>query len=497
MGTTATGKATKDSIDKLMGKISQTSTQGDIDVTFNEIAAVLLGDNSNPGSPGGITSGLKPGSAYADEQVTQDIVDSYPGTCKEICDCENTGTCCCEIWLAESKNSKVFEPKKEDTTTVIEAKPYIRMSTMGDLNSGDFEKYYLYLKRPGQDIKGKITPESEAQATTPSNCTRCSRSHNIVFNKTLDDGIKQANTFIDNINKTSSGTEEEDEENGIVTCKQGKSKCYRKFFKECGKTPCVCSQVKELSVGSYGDEDKKGVPGDQLTPHHMPADSYMNRWVLHQNWFDKTERKVNKEYQQYRMAEGVTLNMLQARHEQTFTFKGLNTENEGYYEMSPLDALAEDIVDVRTIYSTAGQYDSSVQNALKLVWKLNTKTHFPLMYRSRVSMDEDAKQRMDDYIASSKANNRKSSLENAENAQKKAELRTGKADDAFNKLEAKDPKPDNYDERKAKLLKEQEVAKAELAYLNAQVTCKNTGTEESFQEMAAKKSDYLSIRSTK
>lgn len=102
----------------------------------------------------------------------------------------------------------------------------------------------------------------------------------------------------------------------------------------------------EGDIGTYNDLLKAGKRGDNLTPHHMPSAEYMSK------------KGVSK-------YEGLCMNMEMpvpgsgGRHRLTFTYGGnmTNAEKTFYYSLSPRDALAYDIKNLREIYKNDGLYD--------------------------------------------------------------------------------------------------------------------------------------------
>lgn len=102
----------------------------------------------------------------------------------------------------------------------------------------------------------------------------------------------------------------------------------------------------EGDIGTYNDLLKAGKRGDNLTPHHVPSAEYMSK------------KGVSK-------YEGLCMNMEMpvpgsgGRHRLTYTYGGnmTNSEKTFYYSLSPRDALAYDIKNLREIYQNDGLYD--------------------------------------------------------------------------------------------------------------------------------------------
>ncbi|MCK4259682.1 MAG: hypothetical protein KAX49_11930, partial [Halanaerobiales bacterium] len=99
----------------------------------------------------------------------------------------------------------------------------------------------------------------------------------------------------------------------------------------------------EGNIGNYDELIKTGKRGDDITPHHMPSDKYMRQY------------NVTK-------GEGLSINMEQpkvgGRHRLTDTYgrNMTNIQKEFYYSLSPRDALAYDIKNLRNIYKQQGLY---------------------------------------------------------------------------------------------------------------------------------------------
>jgi toxin YxiD len=102
---------------------------------------------------------------------------------------------------------------------------------------------------------------------------------------------------------------------------------------------------------------KKGVKGDNLTPHHMPADSYMKQHGVKRN-------------------DGVAMDVEQpspgtgGRHRRTRTYgRGADLSE------APRDALARDIKDARKVYSEDSVYTSEIRQSLQEVIQKNKELH--------------------------------------------------------------------------------------------------------------------------
>ncbi len=101
----------------------------------------------------------------------------------------------------------------------------------------------------------------------------------------------------------------------------------------------------EGEIGTYKDLIKAGKRGDNITPHHMPSAGYM-----------KQKGVAN--------SDGLAMNMEMpspgtgGRHRLTDTYGGNMTPEQRayYYSLSPRDALAYDIKNVKKIYQSQGLY---------------------------------------------------------------------------------------------------------------------------------------------
>jgi len=118
----------------------------------------------------------------------------------------------------------------------------------------------------------------------------------------------------------------------------------------------------ELDVGTYDELIKVGTKGDNITPHHMPANDFMN------------SKGVSK-------GEGVTMNMEQptpgkgGRHRKTSSY-GKKSDKS----LSGRTSLARDIKDARNIYRSERILTQKVNDGLQQVIKLNKKK-FPKLFK--------------------------------------------------------------------------------------------------------------------
>jgi filamentous hemagglutinin len=118
----------------------------------------------------------------------------------------------------------------------------------------------------------------------------------------------------------------------------------------------------ETRVGAYGDLIKLGRRGDNLTPHHVPADAYMKAKI-----------------KDYLTNQGVAIMMEHfspgrgGRHRLTASYgKPPNLQ------VSPRTTLAHDIRDLQIIYQRQNLYNSIIKSALNNLIALNKHTwkHF-------------------------------------------------------------------------------------------------------------------------
>lgn len=124
----------------------------------------------------------------------------------------------------------------------------------------------------------------------------------------------------------------------------------------------------EGKVGTYQDLIDAGTRGDNITPHHMPSAKYM-----------ETTAGVHKN-------DGVSMNMEQptpgsgGRHRLTETYGLIGQELQDYLNLSPRDALAHDIWDVRRIYQNDGLYTTEISGSLLEVISMN-KHMYPNLFQ--------------------------------------------------------------------------------------------------------------------
>ena len=123
----------------------------------------------------------------------------------------------------------------------------------------------------------------------------------------------------------------------------------------------------EGDIGTYRELLKAGKRGDNITPHHMPSAGYMSLRGVSRN-------------------DGLCMNMEMpspgtgGRHRMTATYGGNMTEAQKayYYSLSPRDALAYDISNLRQIYMDQGLY-SEMRPKLQAYIK-KYKSYMPEMF---------------------------------------------------------------------------------------------------------------------
>jgi RHS repeat-associated protein len=121
---------------------------------------------------------------------------------------------------------------------------------------------------------------------------------------------------------------------------------------------------QEGNVGTFRQLDKDGEPFDDLTPHHMPPNSYM-----------ENQSKNGQFTFEYSEGAGISFNMQTDRHMRTDSFK---SKARDYKNMSPRDALARAVWDTRRIYREDGLYGPHIATGLREVIKLNKSTYSEL-----------------------------------------------------------------------------------------------------------------------
>jgi|KBSSwiStaDraftv2_1062776.scaffolds.fasta_scaffold396879_2 hypothetical protein len=126
-----------------------------------------------------------------------------------------------------------------------------------------------------------------------------------------------------------------------------------------GTTAAPALLPGECAVGTFNDLVKKGKRGDNLTPHHIPSDTFMKE----------------KGVAGYTRGTGICIMMEQpatgGRHRQTSTY-GRSPD----LSQTPKQALDREIADARKIYKDAGLHTPQVEASLQDIRKKN-KAAFP------------------------------------------------------------------------------------------------------------------------
>lgn len=126
----------------------------------------------------------------------------------------------------------------------------------------------------------------------------------------------------------------------------------------------------EGNIGTYKELVKAGRRGDNITPHHMPSAEYM-----------KAKGIAKK--------DGLCMNMEMhspgkgGRHRSTDTYgRNMNDEQKkSYYSLSPRDALAHDLKNVRAIYKSQGLWPEIRPKILEYIKK--SKELMPNLFEKR------------------------------------------------------------------------------------------------------------------
>lgn len=113
----------------------------------------------------------------------------------------------------------------------------------------------------------------------------------------------------------------------------------------------------EGTVGRFGDLNKVRRTGDNLTPHHIPSDAFMK----------------GKGVPGYTRDKGIAIHMEQphpgvgGRHRRTQSYGQRQTD----LSLSPRQALAREVWDVRSIYRQDGLYTLEIRRSLQQVIQQN------------------------------------------------------------------------------------------------------------------------------
>ncbi|MBD2782970.1 RHS repeat domain-containing protein, partial [Xenorhabdus szentirmaii] len=117
----------------------------------------------------------------------------------------------------------------------------------------------------------------------------------------------------------------------------------------------------EGGVGAYGK--LPGVPGDDLTGHHMPSAEYMKQR------FGKSKRETIAMQMEHKYPSN------KGRHPLTRTYS-----RRPFLDETPREALARDIKDARKIYRDQGLYTKAIKKGLKETITQNKDT-FPEIFK--------------------------------------------------------------------------------------------------------------------
>ena len=133
-------------------------------------------------------------------------------------------------------------------------------------------------------------------------------------------------------------------------------------------------EPNEGLVATYGELSKIGKAGDALTPHHMPADSYM-----------EAKLKGNPGGEKWVYEDGICMNLYQPDRKGAKSRTGRHHYTRSYRRKAnlaekPMEALQKDIANVRAIYEKEGLLKGKVENGLALVHALNVK-NYPKLFR--------------------------------------------------------------------------------------------------------------------
>ena len=114
----------------------------------------------------------------------------------------------------------------------------------------------------------------------------------------------------------------------------------------------------EGAVGTYSELNKAGGKGDHLTAHHIPSDAYMKVKVPG-----------------YTRDKGISIWMEHpspgagGRHRKTLSYG-----SPPDLSLSPRQALAREVWDVRSIYRQEGLYTFDIRRSLQQIIQLNKST---------------------------------------------------------------------------------------------------------------------------
>lgn len=126
----------------------------------------------------------------------------------------------------------------------------------------------------------------------------------------------------------------------------------------------------EGRVGRFGDFDDARVTGDNLTPHHMPADSYMR------------SRGVSRD-------DGIAMQIEQPSPGTGGRHRATRTDGRGAdLSETPRQALARDVMDARRIYQDQGLYTPEIRSSLQEVIRQNASAFPDILHIWELTHDE-------------------------------------------------------------------------------------------------------------
>lgn len=137
--------------------------------------------------------------------------------------------------------------------------------------------------------------------------------------------------------------------------------------------------VAELAVGSYSELSAKAIVGDNITPHHMPSNRYME---INFNLNPYTQEKEIKGNGKYTTAKGLCINVQHERHTMTYTYAGgQSDEDKGrYFNFLPAYAVKYDVMNLAGIYKNCGKYNKATETAL-IKFLVQSDSTFPELYK--------------------------------------------------------------------------------------------------------------------
>ncbi len=128
--------------------------------------------------------------------------------------------------------------------------------------------------------------------------------------------------------------------------------------------------IGEGKIGTYSDLLKSGRRGDNLTPHHVPSNAYMKAKI-----------------RDYTTNQGIAIMMEHlspgkgGHHRQTLSY-GKSPD----LTLSPRQALAQEIWNVRSIYLSQGLHNSDIKKSLQKLIKLNKETWLTVFEKGVITL---------------------------------------------------------------------------------------------------------------